>query len=207
MIPLTLQEARQWGAALKNFDGTVAAVKANVDALWALRDKARFWPADLRAQHRELYAKGRSVFEKLMKLKDTRDIVRGWLGKLGAAVKRGLGLDELAAVPLIYVGVGIGVFVAALAAARSFLVDAQGFARRERLLEETAAKLIAQGVAPEQAYARAAGIAAQTAGAADAPGTLEKLGMRALLVAGIIAGLYFVVPKLIESYGSRRAQA
>lgn len=206
MIPLTLQEARQWGAALKNFDGTVAAVQSNVDALWALRDKARFWPADLRAQHRALYAKGRAAYEKLMQLKDTRDIVRKWLGQLSDAVKRSVGLNELAAVPLIYVGIGLGVFVAAVAAARSFLVDAQGFARRERLLDETAAKLIAQGVPPAEAYARAAEVAARTAGEADAPGTLEKLGMRALLVAGIIAGLYFVIPKLLESYG-RRAQA
>lgn len=199
MIPLSLTEIRQWVQALTDFDGTFRTVKQNLDGLTMLRAQAASWPPALRAEHDALYRKGRTVYDRLLKLKATRDTVRAWLAKLGSLAKSALGLGQLGVLPVIYVAAGLGAFIAAIAAARSFLSDSQGFARRYQTLNETAARLIAAGVSPADAYERAAGVAGRVAGEADEPGVIEKFGMRALLVVGLIAAAYFVLPRLLPA--------
>lgn len=204
MIPLNFTEIRQWARALTDFDGAFATVQANLAALERMRAEAPRWPAPLRTEYAALYRKGRAAYAQLLKLKATRDTVRAWIAKLVGLAKSAVGLSQLGVLPLIYVAAGLAAFVAAIAAARSFLADSQGFARRHKLLVETADQLIQRGLSPAEAYSRAAEIAARTAGEADAPGTVEKLGMRALWIAAIIGGLYFVLPKLLPA-ARRRA--
>lgn len=199
MIPLSLTELRQWIQALTDFDGALRTVKQNLDALTMIRRQAASWPPAMRAEHDALYRKGRAVYDRLLALQATRDKVRAWLAKLGSMAKSALGLGQLGVLPVIYVAAGLGAFVAAIAAARSFLADSQGFARRYQTLNETAARLIAAGVAPAEAYERAAGVAGKVAGEADEPGVIEKFGMRALLVVGLIAGAYFLLPRLLPA--------
>lgn len=204
MILLTLQAARDWLAAVRTFDGTYKATVDNLGALAKLQSAVRAWPPDLQREYTVTVRKGLAAKAKLDALRATRDKVRAWVASLGSALRSTLGLDALDALPLVFVGVGLAAFLAGLAAARGFLTDAHGLAKRVNIFEAERARLRAEGVPPDEASARASSTAKDLAGEAGAPGVLERLGNKGLWIGGTVLVLAFVVPKLLEQVRARR---
>lgn len=215
MFPLALSEAREWLAALRDFDGLYRSVGDNLVALERLEARAHTWPAAMQAERTERLRAGRALFGQLQALKATRDRVLGWLRAIGLAREPEAStgpprrrsaprLGSLGAVPLVVVGVGLGAFVAALLAAREWLTGTAGFARRLEAYDRVYRQLTAQGVPAAEASARASGAAKDLAGAAGAPGVLERLGSRVIWVGG---GLVLLTIALRELARRQRARA
>lgn len=224
MIP-SLAEAREWARALKDFDGLFSSVIANVGALMGMTSaRVAAWPADLQADRVRLMNVGIGVRNKLQALKDTRDRVLGWLrallpstssssstsvsvtkgpsGRRGPATVRGLG--DLGVLPVIPIAVGLAAFIAALAAAKSWLAEAASLAKRVEVFESERERLRAEGVPPEEASRRASDTAGRVAGEANAPGILERLGGKALWIGAGVLLIVFGLPAILEEH--RRAR-
>lgn len=201
MLPLLIPQVREWLKALSDFDGTFKSVTDNLAALAKLQTASERWPADMREQYRSLVMKGTTARAKLLTLRATRDKVRSWLVSIGQLAKSAVGMNGLNALPLIYVGIGLGAFVAAIEVARRFLTGASEFSRRLQVYERTQRELTGQGVDPAEAARRASEVAERVAG--DKPGLLERLGSKAIWIGGGVAVLIFVLPQLLAAARNR----
>ncbi len=198
MFELVTDQAKQWLSVLRDFDGTMSSVSANVAALQKLAPQASSWPAAMRQQQATLLAEGLAAQSKLQALKATRDKVVGWLR---AVIPGGSNLGVL---PLIYIGVGIAAFVTALEVARRFLTGSASFAKQVTTYQAEQRRLVEQGVEPAEA-ARLARLATQKlADSADRPGLLEKLGGKAIWVGGGVVLLIWLGPKILDRLSSSR---
>ncbi len=198
MFELLFSQAKQWIDVLRDFDGTLASVNANVAALKKMAPLAVKWPAAMQAQQKALLADGISAQSKLQGLKATRDKVLGWLK---AVVP---GQSTVGVLPLVWVGVGIAAFVTALEVARRFLTGSASFAKQITAYQAEQARLVEQGVDPATAAKLARRATQDLADSADRAGLFEKLGSKAIYIGGAVVLLVWLGPKLLDHLSARR---
>ena len=227
---LNPNDSQAWYSWVTDFDNTYAQFQTNYNALVSLGDYVSTSHPELLPQYNDLVSRGNDNANTLAQLKATRDYVWSWLQWLNTGLQSGIdfvsssaqsaydaakqalglgaiprvvlrrGLHGLGVAPLVVIGVAAA--AAALVIIGYWIKDAYAFAQRLNALQAQEAQLIAAGMDPVSAAARAQEIVDNTLG--PAPGTAASINDNLLGIpwTWIITGavLVFLGPPLIEAF-------
>lgn len=219
-VELKTADAPTWAEFVVNFDKASKSFGDNRAALARVGPYLQVHHPELLPQYRDMVTRADALAGKLAGLKSTRDTVSSWFGSIGqtadalyqgavdatsrgieaaanaiAAARRAVGLGELGFAPIV-VAIGAAAALATLVAVAKWITDAYVFAQRVNALQD----LEARGYPPAQA----ATVLEKVLGNPDAPGGIERSVSHILWLAGGAFFVVFVLPKLLDEFGSNR---
>jgi hypothetical protein len=215
-VTLNASDAPAWSQFVRDFDGAYKGFNDSRAGLIRVGPYVQAKHPELLAQYNDLLTRANALQPKLQMLADTRARVAGWLGTLQhvyqtavdatsqaietaadwiAAARKRLGLGELGVAPVLVV-IGVGAAAAGLALITKWISDTYMFAKRLNAMQD----MESRGYSPEQSADAVNRVLGK-----PGEGGIEQTISRMLWIAGLAAIGLWVLPKVLELMGSRKA--